>query len=89
MIRPEIVYDSYVVRSLLQVMVPEPISFSGQTPIFRTLTFRVLATLLMTQAFNKSCTPKCLQPDDVEVLNRGYLQACRNMIHVINNEQQD
>jgi hypothetical protein len=60
MIKPDAIYDHEVIKSLLQVIMPDPIQFTGQTPIFRTLTLKVIATLLMTLAFNKSCTPYCL-----------------------------
>jgi len=54
--------------------------FQGQQPLFRTFTYRILATLVQNLAFNKVSSPKCLHDNEAELLNKAYLQACKNMI---------
>jgi len=73
MIKPDAIYDQQVVKSILNVIIPEPIQFDEQMPIFRTFTFKVLATLLMTLAFNKSCAPRSLQLEEAKLLELAFV----------------
>ena len=40
-------------------------------PLFRTLTLKILTTLLMTLAFNKNCAPLCLKPEELQALSEA------------------
>lgn len=73
MMKPDVIYDSSIVRTILSVILPEQIAFEDQLPIFRTFTFKVLATLLMTLAFNKSCAPRSLLKEEAGTLERAFV----------------
>lgn len=65
------------------MIVPEAIAFEEHLPIFRIFTFKVLATLLMTLSFNKSCAPRSLLSDESDILDRAFVQSCKNVLNVI------
>ena len=83
LMKPNPVYDQSIIRSILTVIVPDPIAFEEHLPIFRIFTYKVLATLLMTLAFNKSCAPKSLLSEETDILERAFVQSCKNVLNVI------
>lgn len=83
LMKPNAVYDQAIIKSILNVIVPEPIAFEEHLPIFRIFTFKVLATLLMTLSFNKSCAPKSLLSEESDILDRAFVQSCKNVLNVI------
>ena len=81
--KPHAVYDQAIIKSILTVIVPEAIAYEEHLPIFRIFTFKVLATLLMTLSFNKSCAPRSLLSDESDILDRAFVQSCKNVLNVI------
>lgn len=69
---------------------PDVIAFEEHLPIFRIFTLKVLATLLMTLSFNKSCAPSSLFIEESKILDRAFVQSCNNVLNVIseNKDQQ-
>jgi hypothetical protein len=72
LMKPNAVYDQAIIRSIITVIVPEAIAFEEHLPIFRIFTFKVLATLLMTLSFNKSCAPRSLLSEEAEILEKAF-----------------
>ena len=84
--RPDAFYDPFTVGWLIKSLITEPNAFEEQYPNFRTLTYKISATLLMTLAFNKSWQPRCLLENESELLIEASNLSIQNMIHLVLNK---
>ena len=51
-----------------------------ESPPFRSLTFRVLTTLLFQLTFNRKCMPSSLKGPEKNSLLRAYRTAAQNLL---------
>ena len=51
-----------------------------ENPPFRSLTFRVLTTLLFQLTFNRKCMPSSLKSPELNSILRAYRTATQNLL---------
>ena len=71
-------YDEQLVQSLIRALQPEALTNSimwEENPPFRSLTFRVLTTLLFQLTFNRKCMPSSLKSPELNSILRAYRTA--------------
>ena len=76
-------YDEQLVQSLIRALQPESLSNSmlwEENPPFRSLTFRVISTLLFQLTFNRKCQPSSLESPEMNSLLRAYKTSALNLL---------
>ena len=76
-------YDDSLVQNLIRALQPELLSNSmmwEENPPFRSLTFRVLTTLLFQLTFNRKCMPSSLEGPERNSIFRAYKTAAQNLL---------